>query len=251
MKILVIGDSCLDIFRYGNCDRLSPEAPVPVFNPSRENRNGGMALNVYNNIKALGADCDIITHESTPTKTRLVDEVSNQMIVRIDEREEFIYELTPEELDEIPFHEYDAVVISDYNKGFLSCAGIEAISKKHPLTFLDTKKKLAKWASNIEIIKINRKETLENYTWLRQEFKHQLVSTQGGGGAFLNMKERFPIENEHPVRDLSGAGDTFLAGLVVKYLEKNNIIEAIRFANKCASWVVTQKGVVTVDVGMV
>ena len=32
-KILVIGESCLDIFQYGDCKRLCPEAPVPVFNP--------------------------------------------------------------------------------------------------------------------------------------------------------------------------------------------------------------------------
>ena len=32
-KILVIGDSCTDIFIYGECNRICPEAPVPVFNP--------------------------------------------------------------------------------------------------------------------------------------------------------------------------------------------------------------------------
>ena len=33
MKILVIGDSCHDVFVYGKCDRICPEAPVPVFTP--------------------------------------------------------------------------------------------------------------------------------------------------------------------------------------------------------------------------
>jgi sugar/nucleoside kinase (ribokinase family) len=49
------------------------------------------------------------------------------------------------------------------------------------------------------------------------------------------------------VRDLTGAGDTFLAGLVAGYLEKNNIYDAIIFANRCAAWAVTQKGVSVVD----
>ena len=48
-KVLVIGDSCEDIFIYGDITRLSPEAPVPVLQPTRETKHGGMALNVYNN----------------------------------------------------------------------------------------------------------------------------------------------------------------------------------------------------------
>jgi sugar/nucleoside kinase (ribokinase family) len=57
----------------------------------------------------------------------------------------------------------------------------------------------------------------------------------------------FPIKNEHPVRDLTGAGDTFLAGLVARYIKDNNIDSAINFANKCAAWAVTQKGVAVVS----
>jgi bifunctional ADP-heptose synthase (sugar kinase/adenylyltransferase) len=43
MKILVIGDSCEDVFRYGNVDRIAPEAPIPVIVPDKRNfksRNG-------------------------------------------------------------------------------------------------------------------------------------------------------------------------------------------------------------------
>ena len=45
------------------------------------------------------------------------------------------------------------------------------------------------------------------------------------------------------VKDVSGAGDTFMAGLVIKYFETKNIEESIKFANKCASTVVRHKGV--------
>jgi len=82
-KVLVIGDSCEDVFRYGICDKLSPEAPVPIFLPLRTTGNGGMAINVYENLKALGVHCDIFTNDIRPVKMRYVDEVSNQMLLRV------------------------------------------------------------------------------------------------------------------------------------------------------------------------
>ena len=64
MKFLAIGDSCTDVFIYGKCDRICPEAPVPVFSPIKTKTNGGMAANVQANVKALGVDCDLITHNN-------------------------------------------------------------------------------------------------------------------------------------------------------------------------------------------
>ena len=49
MTILIVGDSCEDVFIYGDITRLTPEAPAPVFNPLREKTNGGMAKNVAKN----------------------------------------------------------------------------------------------------------------------------------------------------------------------------------------------------------
>ena len=57
-RILVIGESCKDVFHYGTCHRLCPEAPVPIFNPVEKTENGGMAMNVYNNIKAMSVPCE-------------------------------------------------------------------------------------------------------------------------------------------------------------------------------------------------
>ena len=45
------------------------------------------------------------------------------------------------------------------------------------------------------------------------------------------------------MKDVSGAGDTFMAGLVVEYCKTDDIIKSIKFANKCASEVVTHRGV--------
>ena len=80
-KVLVIGDSCEDMFRYGTCDRINPEAPVPIMKPTRTTGNGGMAINVFENLKAFGIDCDIVTNDIRPVKTRFVDEISNQMLL--------------------------------------------------------------------------------------------------------------------------------------------------------------------------
>ena len=64
MRFLVVGDSCEDKFIYGTCDRICPEAPVPVFAPVKEKNNGGMAKNVQANVEALGVDCDILTNSN-------------------------------------------------------------------------------------------------------------------------------------------------------------------------------------------
>ena len=52
----------------------------------------------------------------------------------------------------------------------------------------------------------------------------------------------FPVESVD-VHDLSGAGDTFLAGLVMKYLDTSNTNEAIEHANKCSAKAVQERGV--------
>ena len=62
MKFLVIGDSCIDVFRYGKVNRLAPEAPVPIIIPEKETTNPGMAGNVVKNIEALGHQVDFITN---------------------------------------------------------------------------------------------------------------------------------------------------------------------------------------------
>ena len=97
MKVLVIGDSCTDKFVYGECNRICPEAPVPVFNPIEQKSNGGMAKNVFNNLSSLAKnwDIDLVTNEDEITKTRLVDIKTNQMLLRVDEDDDF-----PQSLEE-------------------------------------------------------------------------------------------------------------------------------------------------------
>jgi bifunctional ADP-heptose synthase (sugar kinase/adenylyltransferase) len=214
-----------------------------------------MAMNVYTNLLALGIDVDVIT-DSGITKTRYVDEVSNQMLLRVDENDE-IEQIKTEQLETIDFKKYDAIVISDYNKGFLDEQDIEYIASKHRRVFMDTKKNISNWSDKVFCIKINNKEYQKNKSWLDHMFNNLVIITLGDKGASYsylkeNIKEQFvSINEDHPVRDLTGAGDTFLAALVAKYLENKNVSEAINFANKCSAWVVTQKGVVTVDLNKI
>jgi len=138
----------------------------------------------------------------------------------------------------------------------LNVEQIQYISQSHDITIMDTKKRMGGWCNDIKYIKINEKEYSENKTYLTGEYPHNTIVTMGGDGAKLiynddgiNREKIFPITREHHVRDLTGAGDTFLAGLVAKYIETKDIEASINFANRCAAWAVTQKGVsvVTMD----
>lgn len=252
-KVLVIGDSCNDEFQYGICDRINPEAPVPIFLPKKTIRNGGMVLNVFENLTALGVETYMITNKNKPTKIRYVDDTSNQILLRIDKNDKTEH-IKESILQRIDYNQYDAIIISDYNKGFLTKEDIFFISQKHPIVFMDTKKKIKRWADDIGFIKINEKEFQFNEKYLLNKYSGELIITKGKDGAVLNSsvildnERHFPIENKREIRDLSGAGDTFLAGLVASYIKNNDICKAIKFANKCASWVITQRGVTIIDI---
>ena len=69
-KVLVVGDSCKDVFVYGNIERISPEAPIPVFVPTREESNDGMARNVSNNVESLDMGIHTITNQNSIVKKK-------------------------------------------------------------------------------------------------------------------------------------------------------------------------------------
>ena len=81
-KILIIGDSCTDVFIYGDINRICPEAPVPVLKPTHTTENGGMSKNVQRNIEVLGCETNIITNDNDIRKVRYVDNSSNQLVLR-------------------------------------------------------------------------------------------------------------------------------------------------------------------------
>jgi bifunctional ADP-heptose synthase (sugar kinase/adenylyltransferase) len=243
MRILVIGDNCIDVFRYGKVTRIAPEAPVPIIIPEREISNPGMAGNVVANLKALGAEVEFITNKEEIRKIRYVCSKYNHLLLRIDEND------TCEKIDIVSFKTgvFDAVIISDYCKGFLTEEDIEIISKSFDCPiFLDTKKILGEWAYNIDFIKINyheyeyNKEVLENNLIL----KNKTIVTRGKYGCEYQGKN-FPTVDV-PVKDISGAGDTFIAGLVVEYIRSKMIEPSINFAQECTTTVIQKSGVSTI-----
>ena len=245
INILVIGESCEDIFIYGKAERLSPEAPVPVLVPSSTTSNKGMAENVQLNLKSLGISPKFITNSENIKKIRYVDESYNYILLRVDENDKV------DKLSEIPdSSKYDITVIVDYNKGFLSESDILKLSSNCNLTFLDTKKKLGDWCRNITFIKINyneylnSKEFIDNNEWINEK----LIVTRGPYGCDYNEKN-YPTK-EVGVKDVAGAGDSFLAGLIFKYIQTKSIENSIQFANRCSTQVVQKKGVSIVNKNM-
>lgn len=245
MKILVFGELCQDKFVYGSSKRLSPEAPVPVFIPEREEVNPGMAGNVVQNLKSI-CDCDVklYSQETEITKTRFVDDKSNHMFLRVDEGESNIdsFELTEQIIKEIS--ESDIVIVSDYDKGFLSSNDITIIGKSSKLSIIDAKKKLNREIiDSFTFVKLNENEWKNNGE-LVEGFEDKLLITLGIRGCQWNG-EIFSSVNPKVTMDVSGAGDTFTASFISKYYLTNNIKESIQFANQMASIVVSKRGVQT------
>lgn len=249
MKILVIGELCIDRFIYGSVKRLSAEAPVPVFNELETIENNGMAGNVVENIKSLYDDCDII-HWHQPdkiVKSRYVDLKSNHMFIRIDDEkipcDKIVY-LTPEQRRTIS--ESDVVIISDYDKGYLTKDIIKNIAAISKLTVLDSKKVLDySIISDIDYVKLNYNEYLNNKE-LCDSFKEKFIITKGKDGASFNGVE-YNSDNPQQTIDVSGAGDTFMASFVIKLLTTNLVEESIKYANMVCADVVNKKGVSVPD----
>jgi len=243
MKILVIGDSCTDIFRYGKVTRIAPEAPIPIIVPERETSNPGMAGNVVANLKALGAEVDFVTNTTEIRKIRYVCSKYNHLLLRVDENDT----CEPFNIGSLYLNKYDAIIISDYCKGFLSEEDIKQISQLYQsVIFLDTKKILGEWTHNIDFIKINYHEYERNKEILKNDFilKDKTIVTRGKYGCDYQGKNYPTVDVS--VKDVSGAGDTFLAGLVIEYSRSQDINKAIQFAQECTTIVVQKSGVSTI-----
>ena len=227
-QILLIGDSCIDEYQYGTVDRISPEAPVPIFKYIRSEEKPGMVYNVKNNLENLGCHVTLLTRDPS-RKIRLIDSRTGHHITRIDR------DVLAVPVDIINFSslDYDAIVISDYDKGAVTYELVEDLIKNSTCpVYIDTKKKDLKRFEGA-VVKIN---SLENS--LAISYPTELIVTVGKAGA--KYKDTIYPAPLIEVTDVCGAGDTFLASLVYFHLATCNMNLAIPLANK-ASAVTVQK----------
>ena len=228
-KVLLIGDSCTDEYVYGVCERLNPEAPVPILRETRVETQKGMAWNVRENLMSFGMEVYILTQEEQIVKRRFIDERYNQQILRVD------VEKDSKPLDyDLPQEYFDALVISDYDKGFITSSRIFDLAEKFDgPVFIDSKKRHL--PVEHAFIKINEEE----YSKLSYKSEN-LIVTKGSKGADYQGKN-YPAVGVS-VFDVCGAGDTFLSALVYFYLLYGKIDKAIPYANKAAAIAVTHFG---------
>ena len=229
LKVLLIGDSCTDEYVYGVCDRLNPEAPVPILKYGNTQTVEGMAWNVRKNLQSFGIEVYILTHEEKIIKRRYIDQRYNQQMLRVDIEDS----IKPLDYD-LPQDHFDALVISDYDKGFLTTKRLfELVDWFDGPVFIDSKKTTLPVGH--AFIKINEEE----YNKL-SILSENLIVTRGSKGADYQGKN-YPAVGVS-VFDVCGAGDTFLSALVYFYLLYGTIEDAIPYANKAAAIAVTHFG---------
>ncbi len=278
LKVLVVGDICIDKYFYGSVDRISPEGPIPILNIERTEERLGMAANVALNLKALGANVTICTDlpkdnsfcfeelskrgiglatfttdRNVTYKNRLV--ANNQILYRFDEEE--ITNLNNDEEQRLidwattNFHEYDAVVISDYGKGFFSeklASTLVTICKmgdvlcfvdpdvnKSIHTYLDAtvvkpnQKELYKWGISLEEFKSSQ--------WFNT-FCDYLIVTVGSEGMLCKSDSKSGLIEARIASktfvDTTGCGDTALAALTIGKALEYNIKDCMKIANAAA-----------------
>ncbi|MCB1278120.1 PfkB family carbohydrate kinase [Prosthecobacter sp.] len=192
-RILVVGDVMLDHFIWGHVRRISPEAPVPIVEVTKEEFYPGGAANVARNIspfsphthlmgrvgKDMAADKlralliedqvdpnPLLVHETLPTISKARVVARQQQIVRVD-REKLLPQ-SDAELAEVEQRlrqlapELDAIILEDYGKGFITEKLMQLVSKvaaEHKLivTVDPSPRNPLPWAG-VSLVKPNRLE---------------------------------------------------------------------------------------------
>lgn len=275
--IRIYGDIMLDRWIYGETNRLSPEAPVPVLLQKTTKENVGGAGNVAVNLSSLGicsylhgtigddAEGNSIRNilksknvhyhfcysPVTTTKTRLVS--NNHHIVRLDNEQYYNNDMSLSSMLS-DTNEHDVVLVSDYAKGCVETNTIKSILQKTKLVMVDPKLDAERYA-NAWLVKPNRSEfekwagefseqkaaeLIDRYNW------QWLVVTLGKDGIFVinrDKEKRYYKEEVHDVVDVSGAGDTVFAVLAYCVHNGMDVFRAAEYACRAASRVVERSGV--------
>jgi D-beta-D-heptose 7-phosphate kinase/D-beta-D-heptose 1-phosphate adenosyltransferase len=296
LRLLVVGDVMLDRYVFGEVNRISPEAPVPVLTVEGERAVAGGAANVALNAADLGAQVEAVgwfglddqgaqlrsllgdkgievdptlRFQGAPTisKTRVM--ASNQQICRVD-REEGIQAYHPNltQLGEAlrsKAEKADAVILSDYGKGFVTNELISIVREASPFLAVDPKPSRLLDYSKPDLLTPNRHEALEmaGRSRLSRESLPQeeivrtiferfepglLTITLGADGMLLAKKgkvEKIMPTAAREVFDVSGAGDTVISSLTLALVAGANFEQAAELANVAAGIVVAKVGTAT------
>lgn len=237
-KVAVIGDCMRDVWvECESTGRTEGGAPIGVY-PLETTRDGG-AGNVANCLSALGLGVTLYygttKYGYIPEKTRVL--MDGGQVVRFDRYDS----VRPAQLGKFPVYGYDAVVVSDYNKGSVDHIArliIQLVDDKTKL-FIHTKGDPLKWSEGVReraIFFANVDES-DKFIWSYRHCK-QVVVTRGSqgtdlweGGCVTSCCEAVPTK----VVSTVGAGDSYLAGFVGNYLSSHSIKEAMQYGSACAS----------------
>ena len=294
---LVIGDVMLDHYVSGDVKRLSPEAPVPIVNVNDYVYKIGGAGNVALNLSGLGINTYIVGEignddsgeilkdlfkesgistkhiikkkGSTTTKTRIMS--GQQQMVRLDYDEISTGPSQAElkKIIKIISRGPSVIIISDYEKGFLTSSLltniIKAANKKNIPVLVDPKGKDLEKYRGATAITPNKKEaySLANLTDKDQNIldvslkkiikKYDfnfIAMTQGDFGIKYitsNKVEEFPTRASEQVFDVSGAGDTVIATLAASIVANLPLKDSFELANLAAGVVIRKIGTMPIE----
>ncbi len=285
LRILVVGDIILDEYLLGDTERISPEAPVPVFEvKSKEVRLGG-AGNVAKNLVDLGCKVfltgivgkdeegkvlkDLIESAGihalfvyddrpTTTKTRIV--ARSQQLLRIDreDRTPVSGAVLESLLAIVKECDCDGVIVSDYAKGVVVESLTRAVRERKIFWAVDPRPSNKALYKEASLMTPNEKELKamtqagnqieDRARRLKEELNLEtLVVTRGPKGMTLVREEisHFPARAKR-VYDVTGAGDTVIASLTAFHLAGASWEEACEIANLCAGIVVGELGTASV-----
>lgn len=279
-RVLVIGDTILDIYCYGEVNRISPEAPVPVFDYKSEEHVLGGACNVAANIRTLLKDKDTsidyfgyyskeisdllrkykIGCVGVPVNDNLILKkqrfvCDKHQLLRVDNHKKYKDVNNWLKYKSVDLQHYDIIVISDYDKGTLKEAEFELLSYANNYKIIDLKRVRSpiSFRDSDCILKCNEKEYESNKNITR--LGANVVVTKGDKGYYFPLTdELFPnVRHTGEVIDVVGAGDVFLAGMAVNFLESGNfdMHEMAAFGNICAGEKVKHFGTIAVDRGVI
>jgi D-beta-D-heptose 7-phosphate kinase/D-beta-D-heptose 1-phosphate adenosyltransferase len=249
LKITVVGDIIFDHWVFGRAERLSPEAPVPVFVEERDEWKFGGAANTKANLEALGVTAQVFGKANSAIKTRYICDRYQMFRVDKEDASEIDAAEQAELYNSATAQGADALILSDYGKGALTTALCKSLIQwanvaEIPI-IVDPKGK--RWAKyhGCTLITPNEREYAE---WERDCEFPTILRTLGPKGVELIRGNELPIRIEANVRDVYdvvGAGDTICAVVAACLAKGLKMEDAAGIANTAAGVVVAKRGTAT------